>query len=102
MRGKCHLEENIQLPLAPFFYTISTMHCMTVSLAGGGAGLGTMWGQQLATSMLADAGFTDVEVREVENDTFTATTSRSSDDADATRDTWLKAGSTLAMDSSPA
>jgi hypothetical protein len=63
-------EENIQLPLAPFFYTISTMHCMTVSLAGGGAGLGTMWGQQLATSMLADAGFTDVEVREVENDTF--------------------------------
>ena len=70
IKASSHLEENIQMPLAPLFYTISTMHCMTVSLASGGTGLGTMWGQQLATSMLADAGFTDVEVREVETDPF--------------------------------
>ncbi|REM91939.1 methyltransferase, partial [Mycobacterium tuberculosis] len=33
-----------------------------------GAGLGTVWGRQLATSMLADAGFTDVTVAEIESD----------------------------------
>jgi hypothetical protein len=38
------------------------MHCMTVSLAAGGAGLGTMWGIQLAQRMLAEAGFTSVEI----------------------------------------
>ena len=31
-------------------------------------GLGTVWGRQLATSMLADAGFGDVAVREIETD----------------------------------
>jgi 2-polyprenyl-3-methyl-5-hydroxy-6-metoxy-1,4-benzoquinol methylase len=70
IKASSHLEENTQIPLAPFFYTISTMHCMTVSLAGGGTGLGNMWGKQLATSMLTDAGFKDVEVREVETDPF--------------------------------
>ena len=44
------------------------MHCMTVSLAFDGAGLGTAWGTQLATSMLADAGFDDVRVDEIETD----------------------------------
>ena len=44
------------------------MHCMSVSLGLDGAGLGTVWGRQLATSMLADAGFGDVQVREVESD----------------------------------
>lgn len=55
-------EENIGNPFAPLYYGISTMHCMTVSLAEGGAGLGTVWGIQLARQMLADAGFTRVEV----------------------------------------
>jgi hypothetical protein len=41
---------------------------MTVSLAGDGAGLGTMWGEQVACQMLRDAGFTDVEVKPVEDD----------------------------------
>jgi len=39
----------------------STMHCMQVSLAMDGIGLGTAWGYQLATQMLRDAGFTTVE-----------------------------------------
>ncbi|MDP7540437.1 MAG: methyltransferase type 12, partial [Alphaproteobacteria bacterium] len=43
-------------------YGISVMHCMTVSLAQGGAGLGTVWGIEKAREMLAEAGFSDVEV----------------------------------------
>jgi len=35
---------------------------MTVSLAAGGAGLGTAWGEQMARRMLGEAGFKSVEV----------------------------------------
>ena len=59
---------NLDHPLAPFFYTVSTMHCMTVSLALGGAGLGTVWGEQKALEMLGEAGFEDVTVESVEGD----------------------------------
>ena len=38
------LEENLDLPWASFLYTISTLHCMTVSLGLGGDGLGTAVG----------------------------------------------------------
>jgi SAM-dependent methyltransferase len=65
-----HLEDNLDHPLAPAIYTISTMHCMTVSLALGGAGLGAAWGEQTALAMLADAGFTDVTAQHVEGDIF--------------------------------
>jgi len=56
------LEENVYNPFATLYYGISTMHCMTISLAEGGAGLGTVWGIQTASRMLADAGFSSVEV----------------------------------------
>ncbi len=62
------LEENLDHPLGPVIYTISTFHCMTVSLALDGAGLGAAWGEQTAVSMLADAGFTSVEPQRVEGD----------------------------------
>ena len=65
-----HVHENFDHPLAPMLYTASVFHCMSVSLAQGGVGLGTMWGRQLALSMLADAGFQDVEVKNVEGDIF--------------------------------
>jgi SAM-dependent methyltransferase len=65
-----HLEENIDLPWAPFLYTVSFMHCMTVSLALGGTGLGTAWGQHQARGMLDDAGFSSVEVNEIPSDPF--------------------------------
>jgi SAM-dependent methyltransferase len=68
IKASSHLHENLDHPLGPFLYAISTMHCMTVSLAGGGAGLGTCWGEQLALRMLSEAGFGDVEVYEVEGD----------------------------------
>ncbi|MGR8008500.1 class I SAM-dependent methyltransferase [Streptomyces hypolithicus] len=62
------LEENIDHPLGPTLYAFSVFYCMTVSLGEGGAGLGTVWGRQTALRMLAEAGFGQVEVREVEGD----------------------------------
>jgi hypothetical protein len=43
---------------------------MTVSLALDGAGLGAMWGEQKAREMLTEAGFTQVEVKRIEDDLF--------------------------------
>ncbi len=68
VRASSLLEENLQHPLGPFLYTISCNHCMTVSLADNGAGLGTMWGEQVASQMLREAGFTQIEVKHVEGD----------------------------------
>jgi SAM-dependent methyltransferase len=62
------LAENIDHPIGPFLYSASCLNCMTVSLAEGGMGLGSVWGEQLALQMLADAGFTSVEVAHVEGD----------------------------------
>ena len=61
-KASSNLEDNIGNPFAPYIYGISVLHCMTVSLAAGGAGLGTAWGEQTARRMLAAAGFTSVEV----------------------------------------
>jgi hypothetical protein len=41
---------------------------MTVSLAAGGDGLGTLWGEETAVEMLAEAGFRDIEVRQLPHD----------------------------------
>jgi SAM-dependent methyltransferase len=68
IKASSRLEDNVGVPFAPYLYTVSTMHCMSVSLGLDGDGLGTVWGRQLATSMLADAGFGDVAVREIESD----------------------------------
>ncbi|MEV7606209.1 class I SAM-dependent methyltransferase [Paenarthrobacter sp. NPDC089322] len=73
INASSRLEVNMaSLPWAPFLYTISTFHCMAVSLGQGGIGLGTVWGKERATSMLRDAGFTSVEVKELEDDPFNA------------------------------
>ena len=66
--GSGHLLTDMDHPLAPFLYTVSLMHCMTVSLANGGAGLGTMWGEPLARQMFGAAGFGEVEVKHVAGD----------------------------------
>ncbi|HZO26078.1 MAG TPA: class I SAM-dependent methyltransferase [Chloroflexota bacterium] len=63
-----NVEENVDHPLGPMFYAISLSHCMTVSLALGGEGLGNMWGEQKALEYLAEAGFKDVSVKRVEGD----------------------------------
>jgi 2-polyprenyl-3-methyl-5-hydroxy-6-metoxy-1,4-benzoquinol methylase len=64
-----HLHENMNNPLAPTLYTFSTMHCMTVSLAYNGEGLGTVWGKQKAEQKLGEAGFSHpIEVKQIEDD----------------------------------
>lgn len=63
-RASSNLKDNIGNPFAPYMYGMSVLHCMTVSLAEGGAGLGTAWGEQLARRMLAEAGFSAIEVVE--------------------------------------
>ena len=66
------LQENLDHPAGTFLYAISVMHCMTVSLAAGGAGLGTMWGEEKARSMLAEAGMSSVEVKQLPHDMHNA------------------------------
>jgi len=68
IRASSHVGDNLDHPLGPFLYTISCMHCMTVSLAQDGAGLGTMWGRETATAMLRDAGFESVEIHQLDHD----------------------------------
>jgi 2-polyprenyl-3-methyl-5-hydroxy-6-metoxy-1,4-benzoquinol methylase len=60
--------DNRDHPLGSVFYTISCMHCMTVSLAQGGMGLGTAWGVQLAERMLREAGFSEVKIHRFPHD----------------------------------
>jgi 2-polyprenyl-3-methyl-5-hydroxy-6-metoxy-1,4-benzoquinol methylase len=68
VRASSELQDNIGHPFAPFLYGMSTMHCMTVSLALKGAGLGTVWGEQKALAMLREAGFTCVDVNRLDED----------------------------------
>lgn len=68
VKASSHLHDNISHPMGPFLYGISTMHCTTVSLAMDGPGLGTVWGEQLATSMLEDAGFKDIIIHTLPED----------------------------------
>lgn len=64
------LENNLELPWAAFLYAISTVHCMSVSLAQGGAGLGAAWGVELAEEMVRAAGFTSVVAHRLEVNPF--------------------------------
>ncbi|MCU1501689.1 MAG: class SAM-dependent methyltransferase [Ilumatobacteraceae bacterium] len=66
--GSSNVEDNLEHPLAAMLYSVSTFHCMTVSLALDGAGLGTMWGEQKAREMFREAGFTSVETMKVPED----------------------------------
>ena len=66
--GSSYVHKNLEHPIAPFIYTVSCMHCMTVSLAQGGAALGAAWGQELATKMLKEAGFSRVDVKQLSHD----------------------------------
>jgi 2-polyprenyl-3-methyl-5-hydroxy-6-metoxy-1,4-benzoquinol methylase len=68
VRASSDLQDNVAHPLGPFLYGMSTMHCMTVSLALHGAGLGTVWGEQKALAMLREAGLAQVEVHRLADD----------------------------------
>ena len=68
--GTSHLAGDLDLPMAPFFYTTSTLHCMTVSLAYDGEGLGAMWGEERARDIFTAAGFNSIDIRKVPGDSF--------------------------------
>lgn len=66
--GSSHVHKNMDHPVAPLMYTISCLHCMTVSLADDGEGLGAMWGKEKAVEMLNESGFNTVIVERLEHD----------------------------------
>ena len=68
IRASSNLENNMNHSLAPYLYTVSCLHCMTVSLAQEGKGLGAMWGKELATQMLKESGFSSIKVKELPHD----------------------------------
>lgn len=63
-----NVDGNLEHPISPLLYTISCMHCMTVSLAYGGMGLGAVWGQEKAVQMLREAGFTRIDIKWLAHD----------------------------------
>jgi len=66
------LAGNLANPMAPVFYSVSTLHCLTVSLAHGGAGIGSAFGEQLARRMLTEAGFGPADVHPAPGHPFDA------------------------------
>jgi 2-polyprenyl-3-methyl-5-hydroxy-6-metoxy-1,4-benzoquinol methylase len=66
--GSSHHHNNMDHPVGPLLYTVSCMHCMSVSLAQDGMGLGAMWGEEKAREMLRAAGFASVEVKKLDHD----------------------------------
>jgi ubiquinone/menaquinone biosynthesis C-methylase UbiE len=66
--GTGHVHTDMQHPVGTFLYTISCLHCMSVSLSMNGPGLGAMWGKELALQMLAEAGFQQVRVETLAHD----------------------------------
>lgn len=68
IKGSTYPHNNLDHPIGPLLYTVSCMHCMTVSLAQGGEGLGAMWGEEKTREYLALAGFKDVQKNELAHD----------------------------------
>ena len=62
------LQNNKSHLLGSFLYATSCMHCMTVSLSQKGEGMGAMWGQEKAKTMLVAAGLSQVQVHRIEED----------------------------------
>jgi 2-polyprenyl-3-methyl-5-hydroxy-6-metoxy-1,4-benzoquinol methylase len=68
IKGSSHVYNNVTHPIGTLLYTVSCMHCMTVSLASGGEGLGAMWGEEKTREYIARAGFGSVEKHELAHD----------------------------------
>lgn len=68
IKGSSHVHNNVDHPIGTLLYTVSCMHCMTVSLAQDGEGLGAMWGRETAENMFREAGFGSVQVNELDHD----------------------------------
>ncbi len=70
IRSSIHLEKNKDHVAGPFIYAVSCFHCMPISLGAGGPGLGAMWGEEKAVEMLHNAGFSNIEVKQLPHDVF--------------------------------
>jgi 2-polyprenyl-3-methyl-5-hydroxy-6-metoxy-1,4-benzoquinol methylase len=68
IRGSSNPARNVGHPIGTFLYAVSCMHCMTVSLAQDGEGLGAMWGEETTREYLARAGFGPVQKHELAHD----------------------------------
>lgn len=68
INASSHHHGDMDHPIGPLLYTVSCMHCMTVSLAQDGEGLGAMWGREQANELMTDAGFTTINVHELDHD----------------------------------
>ena len=66
--GTSHMDRDIEHPIGTFLYAISCMHCMTVSLAQGGEGLGAMWGEEKTREYLQRAGFRSTTTHRLAHD----------------------------------
>ena len=66
--GTSHVHKDIDHPIGTFLYTVSCMHCMTVSLAQGGEGLGAMWGEEMTRDYLERAGFRSIVTHRLAHD----------------------------------
>nr|WP_052762617.1 methyltransferase domain-containing protein [Jiangella alkaliphila] len=64
-KAASNLEDNVGNPFAPLLNSISTLHCMTVSLAQGGAGLGTVWASRPRAACSQTPDSPAVEIRDV-------------------------------------
>jgi len=60
------LEDNLN-PVGRTLYGASTMHCVTVSMAQGGEGLGCVISEDLARSLAAEAGFANFQRLAISN-----------------------------------
>ena len=65
-RASDRLEENTT-PLSRNLYASSVMHCMAVSMASGGAGLGVVLGDRVVRELAAQAEFSSCDVLPVEH-----------------------------------
>jgi ubiquinone/menaquinone biosynthesis C-methylase UbiE len=66
--GTSHVDKDVEHPIGTLLYTISCMHCMTVSLAQGGEGLGAMWGEEKTREYLRKAGFRSITTHRLAHD----------------------------------
>jgi 2-polyprenyl-3-methyl-5-hydroxy-6-metoxy-1,4-benzoquinol methylase len=68
IKGSSCVHNNTDHPIGTLLYTVSCMHCMSVSLAQDGEGLGAMWGEEKAREYLQRAGFRSVETHQLAHD----------------------------------
>ena len=63
--ASAHAHEN-RNPIGKVFHAISPLHCMTVSLAHDGEGLGTVIGEEGARALASEVGFSGFERLEIQ------------------------------------